>query len=84
MDWTGSTMYGSASDDGLDGLDNGRLGGRAMYGSAVARCMALRRTMDGTARRWDRSASHDGLDGLDNGLCIARDVWLGVAQWKIS
>ena len=56
MDWTGSTMYGSASDDGLDGLDNGRLGGRAMYGSAVARCMALRRTMDGTARRWDRSA----------------------------
>jgi hypothetical protein len=51
----GRAMYGSASDDGLDGLDNGRLGGRAMYGSAVARCMALRRTM-GTARRWDRSA----------------------------
>jgi hypothetical protein len=34
MDWTGSLMYGSASDDGLDGIDNGRLGGRAMYGSA--------------------------------------------------
>ena len=82
MDWTGSTMYGSASDDGLDGLDNGRLGGRAMYGSASHD--GLDGLGDGTARQarrctmdWKGSA----MGRLGNGRLGVRDVWLGVTRW---
>ena len=88
MDRTVSAMDGTARQ-WMARLGNGWLG--------VARCMARRRAMYG-------SASHDGLDGLGdgtarqarrctmdwtgsamgrlgNGRLGVRDVWLGVTRW---
>jgi len=95
-------MYGSASHDGLDGLDNGLDGlnnvwlgvgrwiGRARQWTA-RRCMAQRsrdvwlcvvrwmgRLGDGTARRCTMDWTGSTMDSA------SQDVWLGIAQWKIS